>query len=150
MDRFDEMLKMYEQIRNYFKPVYSWYDYINIFYTKPRKAPYILTAEFHPNYIDRTKPDELISISISHCLYSQYNVIYGNLFILYEKDKTRTYNDFNERCKLIEKYFKSACKINRWDICVDRTIIHDHIIQHKGIEYDFSTYGFKISITEKN
>ena len=108
-----------------------------------------MTAEFHPNYIDRTKPAELISVSMSHCLYSQYNVIYGNLFLLYEKDKTRTYNDFNERCKLIEKYFKSACKINRWDMYVERTIINDHMIQHKGKEYDFSTYGFKISITER-
>jgi hypothetical protein len=150
MDRFDEMLKMYEHIRNYFKPVYNWYDYFNPFYTKPIKKPYILVADFHPNYIDRTKPDEMIQVSMMHSIYNQYNVIYGNLYILYEKDKTHTYEEFNTRCKLIEKYFKSACRLNRWEINVERTIIHDQIIRRKDKEYDFSTYRFKISITEKN
>ena len=123
MDRFDEMLKMYEQIRNYFKPVYSWYDYINPFYSKPRKAPYILIAEFHPNYIDRTKNDDMIQVSMMHALHSQYNVIYGNLYILYEREKTHTYQEFNERCKLIEKYLKSACRLNRWDILTERITV---------------------------
>jgi len=149
MDRFDEMLKMYEHIRSYFKPVYSWYDYINPFYTKPIKAPYILTADFHPNYIDRTKNDEMIQVSMMHRIYNQYNVIYGNLYILYERDKIHTYEEFNTQCKLIEKYFKSACKLNRWEMKVERTIIHDEIIHKNYKEYDFSTYRFKISITEK-
>ena len=149
MDRFDEMLKMYEHIRSYFKPVYSWYDYFNPFYTKPIKEPYILIADFHPNYIDRNKSDEMIQISMMHALNCQYNVIYGNLYILYERDKTHTYEEFNERSKLIEKYLKSACRLNRWEMKVERTIIHDQIIRRKNKDYDFSTYRFKISITEK-
>lgn len=149
MDRFDEMLKMYEHIRSYFKPVYYWYDYFNPFYTKQRKEPYILIAEFHPNYIDRTKSEEMIKASMIHSINNQYNVIYGNLFILYDRYKIQTYEEFNEQSTLIEKYLKSACKLNRWDIHVERTILHDQIIWKKDKEYDFSTYRFKISITEK-
>ena len=148
MDRFDDMLKIYEQIKNYFKPSYNWYDYINPFYTKPHKDPYILIADFHPNYVDRTKPVDLILMSMSHNIHFPYNVIYGNMYMLYEKNKTFTYEQFNERCKLIEQYIKSACKINKWDIKVEREKLYDEIIRKKDKEYDFSTYRFKINITD--
>jgi hypothetical protein len=146
MDRFDEMLKLYEQIKDYFKPTYRWYDYINPFYTPPQKDPFILIADFHPNYIDRTKSPELIYMSMSHNIHFPYNVIYGNMYLLYERERTFTYEQFNERCKLIEKYFRSASRINRWHIKVEREIVYDEIIHRKDKEYDFSTYRFKISV----
>jgi len=149
MDRFDEMLKFYEEIKKHFTPIYSWLDYVNPFYSKIKKEPYVLTAEFHPNYIDRTKDDNLISISMMHGINNQYNVIYGNLYILFDRMNTLTYDDFNKQCKLIERYFKSACTINRWDMRIERHILHDQIIHRKGKEYDFSTYLFRITITDK-
>ncbi len=154
MDRFYEMIVLYEKVKRHFttEPL-SWINYFNPFFREPNKEPFILKAEFHPHYIDRTKPADFISVSRSNAIRYQNSVlstvIYGNLYILYDHYKIKTYHQFNERCKIIEQYFISACNINNWNIYIERDILTDDIMRHDGKDYDFSIYLFKITISQK-
>ena len=141
MERFNELLIIYEELRKHFTPEpYSWLNYLNPFYVYPEKEPYILKAEFHPNYLDRSKSDDLISIYRKKTINDQNNVIFGNLYLLFERNKIKTFDEFNNHCKILENCFKSACNINKWNIKVDREIIYDEIIRYNNKDYDFATY----------